>query len=715
MPENTKRFRSDIQGLRAIAVVAVVLDHLIHWPSGGFVGVDIFFVLSGYLITGLLLRELERTGTISFRGFYRRRVRRILPAAALVLITTSLVGLVVFNSGRAAQTISDSVWALLFSANWHFAISGTDYFQSDGPLSPVQHYWSLAVEEQFYFVWPVLMLFVFVGSTLNGKRNPRRGRLFIGGAMIAIVIGSLWWSLHESSFNPTWAYFSTFSRGWELGAGALLAIFTANRVAFSRRLQGVLAIAGLAGIVASVFLVNDTMLFPAPWAIAPVVATVLVILSGSGGDQDGRWYLAPLTNPVSQYLGKISFSLYLWHFPVLVIFGSLFNEAGVGYVMCAVVAMFVLSSAAYHFVESPILESTWLTGLSRMDKVAIKRAHRIGGRRETQKSRRVAWSLSALAVVTVVLVVVAVVPRPVTSTASVQPVQPSNSSTISATAASTIIEEVRAASVATEWPAFDPPIENLADQRVPQWTEDGCINVAPDNQEKCVWGAAAPTKTVIVMGDSIATSWLPAVIGALEPKGYSVQALTLEGCPFAAATVRPTGGRTTVFSECVEHQEWAAEQVAQINPDLIIMSDSFLSISRLISQNKGESAQSEWRAAFIARVTALPTDIPKVVLLAPPGSKNLQECFTPLSAPADCAREIPADWDILEAAEKDASAETGVGFVDTKAWFCEQDACPSFTGTTATYADTGHLTATRSGQLGAAVAESLISLGFLEK
>ncbi|HEY4616092.1 MAG TPA: acyltransferase, partial [Citricoccus sp.] len=152
--------RRDIQGLRAVAVLAVFLDHLAGWPRGGFVGVDIFFVISGFLITGLLLREYERTGTISFRTFYARRVKRILPASVLVLAVTTVLASLLFPLTRTLSTVGDALWALVFAGNWRFAVSGTDYFQEGTLPSPLQHYWSLGVEEQYYLLWPLLMVIV---------------------------------------------------------------------------------------------------------------------------------------------------------------------------------------------------------------------------------------------------------------------------------------------------------------------------------------------------------------------------------------------------------------------------------------------------------------------------------------------------------------------------------------------------------------------------
>jgi len=315
--------RKDIQGLRAIAVVAVIFDHLVGWPSGGFVGVDVFFVISGFLITGLLLREYDREGRISFVGFYKRRVRRIVPAATVTLVVTAAVAFLVFNVGRANQTFWDAVSSFFFFGNWHFAAAGTDYFLAGGPVSPLQHFWSLSVEEQFYFVWPWLMLVIFLIGGRSAKWNSSVARRYVGAAMIVIIIASFGWSLWETSTNPTWSYFSTFSRAWELGIGALLAVVAGAFTALPSWLRPVLAWIGLLGIGASVFLITDAMPFPGPWAMAPVISTAVVIAAGTGA---APRFLLPVTNPVVGFVGDISYSLYLWHFPVIILLASVLPE-----------------------------------------------------------------------------------------------------------------------------------------------------------------------------------------------------------------------------------------------------------------------------------------------------------------------------------------------------------------------------------------------------
>ena len=230
-------FRQDIQGLRALAVLLVVLDHARIGPfHGGFIGVDVFFVISGFLITGLLVSESERTGRVSLLGFYARRARRILPAATLVIMATVAASIYFLSAVEASGAIEDALWATFFAANFKFALDGTDYFQNDTPPSPLQHYWSLAVEEQFYVVWPLLVLLLCLFSAWRARRSvgarstgPRVRDL--GVSPLVVIIGvSFAFSVSYSTTDPVSAYFSPFTRAWELGIGALVACLSTRLI-----------------------------------------------------------------------------------------------------------------------------------------------------------------------------------------------------------------------------------------------------------------------------------------------------------------------------------------------------------------------------------------------------------------------------------------------------------------------------------------------------
>ncbi len=218
-PPGDRAFKPDVEGLRAVAILLVVLFHAgVSQLPGGYVGVDVFFVVSGYVITGVLLRERTSTGTTSLLSFYARRARRILPAATLVLITTVVAAYVLLGTASGLGTADDAKWAALFLANFHFAAVGTNYLSAQLPPSPLQNLWTLSVEEQFYVVYPTLFLLV------AGLRLRLHLRTKMLGALGLVVIVSLGWSVIQTGSNPNAAYFSPFTRAWELALGAMVAL-----------------------------------------------------------------------------------------------------------------------------------------------------------------------------------------------------------------------------------------------------------------------------------------------------------------------------------------------------------------------------------------------------------------------------------------------------------------------------------------------------------
>jgi peptidoglycan/LPS O-acetylase OafA/YrhL len=354
--DRRSRYRPDIQGLRAVAVLAVIADHFAGGPHGSFVGVDVFFVISGYLITGILVREFESRETISFGGFYARRIKRILPAGLFVIGATLCATRVLAGIDRYHFAAKDAISAVLFSANWHFAHTGVNYFNQSLPPSPLQHYWSLSVEEQFYFVWPWLMLgLLLVGLRLRLWRS-EHARLVAGIAIAVISAASLAFAFAQTADSPTTAYFSTFDRAWELGLGALLAIAGPRLNRGDARLRGAIAWLGLLAVLVSLVIVPTTSGVPAPWLLLPTLGTAAVLAVGAGLSAG---VLAPLTNPVSQYLGKISYSLYLWHFPVAVLIVALVPRYSVAYWLAGLALIFGLSAASFHLLEDPARRGTW--------------------------------------------------------------------------------------------------------------------------------------------------------------------------------------------------------------------------------------------------------------------------------------------------------------------------------------------------------------------
>ena len=262
-------FRQDIQGLRALAVLLVILDHAKIGPfHGGFIGVDVFFVISGFLITGLLVSEAERTGRVSLLGFYARRARRILPAATLVIVATVGFGIYFLSAVEANGAIKDALWATFFAANFKLAHDGTDYFQNDTPPSPMQHYWSLAVEEQFYVVWPLLVLLLCLYAAWRVRRSAGQRSLGprvrdLGVSPLVVIVGiSFAYSVSYSTTDPVSAYFSPFTRAWELGIGALVACLSTRLILLKPAVQALLSWGGLAAVVLASVAFDGTTVFP---------------------------------------------------------------------------------------------------------------------------------------------------------------------------------------------------------------------------------------------------------------------------------------------------------------------------------------------------------------------------------------------------------------------------------------------------------------------
>lgn len=313
----------EIQALRALAVLLVVVFHL--WPerlAGGYVGVDVFFVISGFLISSHLMREVQRTGGVSLRRFWARRIARLLPAAFLVLAVTLVLVLVFMPQTTWQQAMSEIGASAVYVQNWLLAFNATDYFAAEQDPSAVQHYWSLSVEEQFYLVWPVVVL----ATALVARRLGAPPARLLLGAVTAIFVASLAYSILVTASDRAFAYFSTFAHAWEFAAGGMLALSSS---ALSRwpplpaTVRAALGWCGLLAILVSAVLFTGQSPFPGWIALLPVAGTLACIRWGDAGL---RWDVARVLDfaPV-QRVGDVSYSLYLWHWPLIVVFPFAFG------------------------------------------------------------------------------------------------------------------------------------------------------------------------------------------------------------------------------------------------------------------------------------------------------------------------------------------------------------------------------------------------------
>ncbi|MEH3138895.1 MAG: acyltransferase [Mycobacterium kyogaense] len=383
--------------MRALAVVAVLAAHLGGWPRGGTVGIDVFFVVSGFFVTDLLLRSAESTGSVSVGSFWLDRARRILPVAILVAVATFVASTVLIPS-RAHDTGVDALFSLAFLANWHFASRGADASMAADAASPLQHYWPLAIEEQFYVVWPLLVLAITV--VVARRAWSRERRLGAVAATSGVVTAaSLAWATYETVAAPHWAFFNSFARVWELGAGAILATAVGALATLPVWLRPLLSWAGVALIVASLFLIDPAAGgFPVPWALLPVVGTLLVIAAGVGSEP---LFQPLLRNRAATYLGDLSYALYLVHWPVIVLLSAAM-ETNVYYYAAALSLSFGLAIACHHFVEEPLRQVSWAA-------VSQARQDMRHGLYQVQRATKVA-AVAALVLIT--LAVIAFAARP---------------------------------------------------------------------------------------------------------------------------------------------------------------------------------------------------------------------------------------------------------------------------------------------------------------
>ncbi len=693
--------RLDIQGLRMVAVLTVFACHLWHWPRGGFVGVDVFFVISGFLITGNLLRSAEANGTVSFRTFYWNRIRRIVPAATVTLALVCLAAGLIFLPFRAREVNIDAASAFVFMSNWWFGYKGTDYFRvAADSVSPVQHYWSLSIEEQFYFVWPALIF--LVGILVIRKRWSHRHRMQLaGGVMAAIVAASLGWAIYETATTPAWAYFNTFARVWELGVGALLACAVGALARIPVTVKPLLSWAGLGLITASLFLITDTSTgFPAPWALLPVVGAALVIAAGVGGEPS---YQKFLRNPIATYIGDISYSLYLVHWPIIIFAAVLMDISGTCYLMIVALS-FALAIGSYHFVENPLRRADVATFRARLRDI---RKRRFAPKQATRYA----------AVATMTLLVVAltaytwrpganrhaqppVVAAPATTTPG-EPTAPKMGPLVTALSA-----QITAAVQIPTWPQLDPPMENVIGGSTVDAAIQPCDNTNPTvDTAACTFGAPTAPTRILLAGDSEANSYAGALRNIVMASDGHLQLLvmSMQSCAFTKEIVN----RATLSDNCEARKQNVLDTINTTKPSIVMIANLYRFGKKVDDQ---QFQPTDWAQSMRDIIDEFKGSTNKVVLLSgPPGEVNIKDCFGKRSnTPADCIGRVTTQWKEMASVERKLAAQIGGAWIDSRPWFCtDTQLCPSFVDTTATKSDEFHMAPAYGQKIAPVIDESL--------
>ena len=482
-----------IQGLRALAALLVTIFHARLLP-GGFIGVDIFYVISGYLITGLILREIENTGSLDLNSFYQRRIKRLLPTSVFVLFVTAIVGMFVLPAITREALGRDLFAAATYVSNYLFAWWENDYQNLDATPSPFIHYWSLAVEEQFYLIWPIFIVFL----SRYGKRA-----IFYGIAISSSL--SLLLSIYQTQTSPIWAFYSLPTRAWELGFGALL-LFVPDSFWKNRFIPWL----GAIGIAIASFTFNENTAFPGINALLPVAATVALIGSISSWP---RFFNDLSNNRISQWLGAISYPLYLWHWPALVLPSSaLGRPLRIRERIFCIALTILLAHFTSKYIEQPI----------RHKKIAGKKIY----------------------LFFVGTTVISLVAGLIISSAS--------SSTIS---------------VAGTQYKFD--LAKVVQR--PIVYDDGChVNYGESESGECLYGDKNSDSTIVLFGDSHAAQWFPTLEKLARERDFKLISLTKSACPAVVLTRNDKGAYKN--SDCNQWRENSINRIKKLRPQAVITS-----------------------------------------------------------------------------------------------------------------------------------------------
>ncbi|MDN3903558.1 acyltransferase family protein [Arthrobacter sp. YD2] len=684
-PPAGKRFRTDIQAMRALAVVLVVLNHL--WPQrlpGGYVGVDVFFVISGFLISSHLVREIEATGRVRLSAFYARRARRLFPAAFLVLAASMVLALLVLPYPRWAATAQEVLASVFYAENWLLAAKSVDYSAMTESASAVQHYWSLSVEEQFYLLWP-LTLILFAALARRFGIPVRR---LLTAVVPAVAVLFLAYSIHVTGSSPEQAYFVTQARVWEFAVGAAVGLAAVELK--SLVLRNVLAIAGFGLILFSALTFDASTPFPGAAALVPVTGSALVILAGTGVRRLGHEVLTGLA-PV-QFLGKISYSLYLWHWPLIVVAPYALRTVPTAPYKLAILAVAILLA----WGTKRWVEDIWI-------KPGSGRTRRHIGRHAAQVPgfRAPVAGMAAVATLAVLL-------------GAAGTVKENQSMELAAAGADGPCYGPAAIGNRDCGDPFDIPVAlpHMDHHNAYAMTPDECAlagegELAVYNAPIiCDYSDGNPeAETVWLVGDSHGQHWQQAILKLGQERGWRVKLSFLGGCPLLDAPVHSFYGAevaATAVENCARWNRLVSEAIEADTPERVFVS-TFVA-EEVIDDGTGDAQQVQyanalrrtWQHWVDAGITVVPlADLPLN------GSVRDEECLAfNASTPANCAvdRELAlVPNPFIEAAK--GFTEDEVKPVDMTEFFCDLHRCYSAVGGVAVYYDANHMNGLYAGQL----------------
>ena len=699
--------RRDIEGLRALAVIAVIAYHAgVPLTGGGFVGVDVFLVISGFLITSLLLTEWDGSGRISLTRFYARRARRLLPISAAVLAATGLASVIWLEPTRLDELGVDILAASGFAVNLVLAGRGTDYLAAELAPSAIQHYWSLAVEEQFYVLWPALILIAL-----------RLGRRTAVGAVVALTAASALASALLTGQLPTWSYFGLHTRAWELGLGALLAVtLTATRRA-PENLRAGLGWIGLVAIGIAIATFDRVEHFPGTWAALPVIGAALVLISG---DDNPRGVARLLRLSPLQWAGSRSYSLYLWHWPALVIgAAAIGREPGPLATVALVATSIALAEIGFRLIENPIRRSPRLacrSGLSLTVGAGLLAVGAVVGLAVSNVDTTTRTGVIAAAPEPAPALPEVTEPEaeppegePATvfSSANDEPtasVEATATTTTSTTSSTTVPPPTPADAIALDAIADALGARVVPDNLRPSLLEanrdtsplygTGCHQYLEERAAQgCVFGDPDGDITVAIWGDSHAAQWFSAIDLIAEQRGWRLVSITQGGCPVIDVLTWNRSG-DAVFDHCAPWRDNVLDRFAEEEVDVVLLGQHY---GLLDADSRGAVSASVWAEQLPALLDRVSETMTPIVLIdSPDPPEDVPTCLSEHPEEIEvCEPGAPGNTEAAVAATiREITAERGVGTIDPRPWLCVENRCPVVVGDILVYRDSHHLSDT---------------------
>ena len=681
-------FRPDIEGMRAVAVTLVVVFHAgAGWLPGGFIGVDVFFVISGFLITRLLLAEVLREGRLFLPDFWARRARRLLPASALVLVVVGAVSLLLVDPLERIETGRDVTAASAFVANWWFAHTSLDYFAADRSMSPVLHFWSLSVEEQYYLVWPPLLALLVWWVR---RRDWSGARLLRLAAALLVAAGavSFVWSLYETTTTPVRAYYGTPARAWELALGGLVAVLTMSGARLPMRLAAPVAGIGLIAIGVAALTISEATPFPGVAALAPTVGTAAVLMAGATPGSPGPLRL--LGARVPREIGRLSYSWYLWHWPFLVLAPVLLGVAELDgtQTVAVVLASLAVAWLTFLLVEDPVRRSAGLSA-------APGRSLALGG-------MLIAAGLVAGQVA---------VRAPPAGLGGVSS-DPVGGDWLGGSDVPGSASKGQGSAVAIR------PDPLLAREDTNRIRADRCQSLFDWTEVKqCVYGIPGSDRRWVLWGDSHAVQWFPALEANALEAGVALQVFGKTSCPPALVQFysrkwdRP-------YSECTTWRDEVLRQVLQMPPGTVVFLSGMNEYAVEAAGRPLDDQQSAPLVAQGAREVARQLTQRGLTVVSlrdtPFPPFEVPACVAAnLSDPSRCDFERPAEDRGTSWEQRVLGDIPGVQSVDLLDEVCGPRICPAVVDGILRWRDADHLTATFAETLAKPLRVHLEELGLM--